>query len=245
MKKPLIGITCNALEDIADTLRVGIGAPGQAWQLIADDYVHAVHKAGGVPLLIPVCEKGDCVESALEAVDGLLISGGNDLNPMLYGERIGKYCGALDIDRDEIELDLARRAIDRDMPLLCVCRGMQVLNVALGGTLYQDLPSSGFEPHSIAVCARNVPTHDVLVEKNSPLFEIFGEAQARVNSFHHQAVRDVASTLSRAAVSRDGVVEAIFMRDKKFVLATQWHPEMMYDNEKQQGIFTAFVSACG
>ena len=245
MKNPLIGITCNVLSDVPDAVRLGIGAPGQAWQLLADDYVRSVRQAGGVPLLLPVDEDSRRAEALWEALDGILISGGNDVTPMLYGERIGRYCGPLDPRRDGFELALARKAVEQDLPLLCICRGMQVLNVALGGTLYQDLPSSGFELHSILTNERGVPTHDILVDTDSPLFGILGsEEVVWVNSFHHQALRELAPDLRSAAVSRDGVIEAVYVPGRRFALATQWHPEMMQGNTQQEAVFEAFVEAC-
>ena len=245
MKNPLIGITCNILKDVPDTVRVGIGAPGQVWQLLADDYVRSVRLAGGVPLILPVEEDPAQSEPLLAVLDGLLLSGGNDVTPMLYGERIGCRCGVLDPQRDAFELALTRSAIDRDLPLLCICRGVQILNVAQGGTLYQDLPSSGFELHAILTNERDVPTHEVLVNAETPLFEMLGrEEVVWVNSFHHQALREVAPALRAAATSRDGVVEAVDMPGRRFVLATQWHPEMMLGNRQQAAIFEAFVAAC-
>ena len=244
MGMPIIGITCNVLNSIPDTVTVGIGAPGQGWQLLAEDYLTAVEKAGGIPIILPVDRDLKHIPRLLDMVDGVLVSGGNDISPMLYNERINRYCGLLDPDRDTFEIELSKHAIEIDKPVLGVCRGIQILNIALGGTVYQDLPSSGFELHTILTNERNVPTHSVKIEKDSPLIHILGEEVVPVNSFHHQGIREVAPALKTAAVTPDGLVEAVYMPDKKFVLAIQWHPEMMFDSEQQAALFTAFIETC-
>jgi putative glutamine amidotransferase len=243
MGMPIIGITCNVLNSIPDTVTVGIGAPGQSWQLLAEDYLTAVKKAGGIPIILPVDRDLKHIPRLLNMVDGVLVSGGNDISPMLYNERINRYCGLLDPDRDTFEIELSKRAIEIDKPLLGVCRGIQILNIALGGTVYQDLPSSGFELHTILTNERNVPTHSVKIEKDSPFMAIFGKGEIFVNSFHHQGIREVAQSLETAAVTPDGLVEAVYMPDKKFVMAIQWHPEMMFDSKQQASLFGSFIEA--
>lgn len=243
MSKKLIGVTCNYLNPLPSAFEAGIGAEDQAWQLIAHDYLEAIWKAGAIPILIPVVEDAERALELLERVDGLLLSGGNDVSPQLYGTRV-KHCGILNPERDRMEMSLLKKALSKNMPVLAVCRGVQLMNVCMGGTLYQDLPSEGFPVHSIFSNLRNIPTHRVTVTEESLLAEIIGSGETWVNSFHHQAVDQLGTGLEAAAVSEDGVVEAITMPDKKFVLAVQWHPEMMFDSEKQQKIFQSFIKAC-
>lgn len=243
MSNILIGITCNYLNPLPSAFEAGIGAKEQAWQLIAEDYLQAVWKAGAIPVLLPVDENTDRALKMLDMVDGLLISGGNDVSPQMYGTRV-KNCGILNPERDTMEMKLLEKALSMDMPVLGVCRGVQLMNVCLGGTLHQDLPSDGFPVHSIFSNVRNIPTHKVDVKEGTLLSDIIGGGETWVNSFHHQAVDKLGAGLEAAAISEDGVVEAIVMPDKKFVLAVQWHPEMMFDSEKQQKIFQRFVKAC-
>ena len=244
MKKPVIGITANFMADIPDTVKAGIAAPGQPWLLVADDYVQAVKKAGGVPVILPVHVPFE-EDGLLDRLDGVLISGGNDVSPMLYGERFSPHCGLLDPSRDEYEISLTRAVLKRGMPLLGICRGLQVLNVALGGTLHQDLPSGGYQPHSIWAGDRNTGTHRVNFPSDSPLRKILGAESAWVNSFHHQAVKQLAPELRPGALSDgDGLVESAYVPGARFALAVQWHPEMMYKDALQAQIFEAFAAAC-
>ena len=245
MRKPVIGITCNFMPDIPDTVRAGIAAPGQTWELIAEDYVQAVEKADGIPVLLPVHAHFEKNVEALDRLDGVLISGGNDVSPRLYGERFDSNCGLLDAERDAYEIELTRRAVTEGIPCLGICRGVQIMNVAHGGTLYQDLPSAGFPAHSIWSGDRNNGTHLVAFPEGSPLHEIFRCGEMWVNSFHHQAVKKIGEGLRLAAVSTgDDVIEGLYRPDRPFVLAVQWHPEMMPKCEVQAKIFRAFVEAC-
>lgn len=243
MAKIKIGITCNYLNPLPSAFEAGIGAKEQAWQLIAQDYLEAVWRAGAVPVLIPVDENIERALDMMDLVDGLLLSGGNDVSPQLYHTRVNN-CGTLNPERDVMEMQLLEKALRLNMPVLGVCRGVQLMNVCLGGTLHQDLPSDGFPVHSIFSNIRNIPTHPVHVKEDTLLAGIIGSGETWVNSFHHQAVDLLGSGLEAAAVSEDGVIEAVAMPDKKFVLAVQWHPEMMFDSEKQQKIFHAFIRAC-
>ena len=243
MPNTLIGITCNYVSLCPSAFEAGIGAEDQDWQLIAQDYLNAVWRAGAVPVLLPVDGDADRVLAMLDMVDGLLISGGNDVSPEMYGSSENK-CGTLDAKRDGMEKILLEKALEKDMPVLGICRGIQLMNAALGGTLHQDLPSEGYPSHTITDYSRNTPTHTVEVKEGTLLADIIGNGETAVNSFHHQAVDTLGNGLEAAAVSKEGIVEAVVMPEKKFVLAVQWHPEMMFDSEKQQKIFAAFVEAC-
>lgn len=244
MKTPLIGMTSNTLRDIQETVSMGLGVPGQSWQLLAEDYIRMIERVGGIPVILPVIEEPEKALPLWKKLDGILITGGNDVNPLLYNERIGKKTGHIDNSRDRCEMALAKFGVENNIPILGICRGLQILNVSLGGTLYEDLPSSGFELHTILTNQRNEGTHYVKIEKNSPLSQIVGSDDLLVNSFHHQAVRDLAPALKKMAVSEDGVIEAAYMTEASFIMAFQWHPEMMYDNEVQQKIGKAFVETC-
>lgn len=243
MSRILIGITCNYLSLCQSAFEAGIGAPDQDWQLIAQDYLNAIWKAGAVPVLLPIDENTDRALEMLEMVDGLLISGGNDVSPKMYGSTENK-CGTLDLNRDAMEKCLLEKALEKDMPVLGICRGVQLMNAALGGTLHQDLPSEGYPNHTIVDFKRNQATHTVDVKENTLLAKILGSGELGVNSFHHQAADQLADGLEAAAVSKEGIVESVYMPGKKFVLAVQWHPEMMYDSEVHKKIFDAFIEAC-
>jgi len=243
MSRILIGVTCNYLNLCPSAFEAGIGAADQDWQLIAQDYLNAIWRAGAIPVLLPIDEDPNRALEMLEMVDGLLISGGNDVSPELYGSKENK-CGVLDHNRDVMEKCLLEKALEKDMPVLGICRGVQLMNAALGGTLHQDLPSEGFPNHTIVEFDRNVVTHTVEVKESTLLAEILGSGELGVNSFHHQAVDKLADGLEAAAVSKEGIVESVYMPGRKFVLAVQWHPEMMYDSEVQKKIFEAFVGAC-
>ncbi|MDR7869269.1 MAG: gamma-glutamyl-gamma-aminobutyrate hydrolase family protein [Tissierellaceae bacterium] len=244
MKQPLIGLTSNTLREIPEAVKMGLGIPGQNWQLLADDYIRMIERSGGIPVILPVIEDPEKALPLWEMLDGILITGGNDINPILYKERIGKKTGHIDNKRDRYEMALAKYGVKNNIPILGVCRGLQILNVTLGGTLYQDLPTSGFELHTILTNPRNEGTHYVKVEGDSPLSKIVGNDDLLVNSFHHQAVKELAPSLKKMATSEDGVIEAAYMPESSFTMAFQWHPEMMYDNEIQQRIGKAFIEAC-
>lgn len=245
-QKPLIGITCNY--DYRDTIGVcsGSGANGQDWNFVAGDYIYCVERAGGIPVLLPQCEKFETIRSLLDRLDGVVISGGNDIGPERYGKFPKCYCGAVVPARDEQDISVAKYMIfQRSRPVLGVCRGAQIINVALGGTLYQDLEKEGgFEHHLGDKRPRNTAWHQVTLSKVSKLHNIYGTEELWVNSFHHQAISKAGSNLEIAAVSSDGVPEAIELKGYSFVIGVQWHPEMMYDSKQQRLLISAFINAC-
>lgn len=241
MPKPLIGVTCNFMRDLPDAVSEGIAAPFQSWELIAQDYVDAVAEGGGIPVLLPVhgMDKG-----VLNRIDGLIASGGNDVSPMLYAQRPSEKCGKLDAERDRFEIDIIKGALKLKLPLLGICRGIQILNVALGGTNCQDLQSANRLKHSIWTGDRRNGTHKVNIIEGTPLYNVLKVKEAWVNSFHHQAVSVLASPLKVCAVSSDDkVIEGVYIPGED-VMAVQWHPEMMYDNALQAKIFSYFVDRC-
>lgn len=244
-KRPLIGITCNY--DYRDQVGAvsGMGICGQDWNFIAGDYVYIVERAGGTPVLIPQCKSFESVRPLLEHLDGIIISGGHDVGPENYHAFPKGYCGTIIPERDRSDLAVTQYALEHDKALLGICRGIQILNVARGGTLYQDLEKDGnFEHHFGDKYPRNVGWHTVRFAQDSKLYDIYGAGEIAVNSFHHQAVWDPGEGVSITAYSSDGVPEAIEVAGYKFALAVQWHPEMMYDSDEQLKLIRAFVDAC-
>lgn len=220
--RPRIGLTCSVRAD----------APAPVHEL-SDAYVRAVVAAGGLPLLLPAVGGEDLAAEMLAGVDGLLLTGGVDVDPAWYGQEPSPRLGRVSPERDALELPLARVALARGIPVLAICRGIQVLNVAAGGTLVQDLPtewSDAIKHYQDA--PRWFGSHAVEVLPGSRLAELLGQARLRVNSFHHQALRDVAPGLVVTARAPDGVVEAVEAADpRRFVLGVQWHPEAMWERE--------------
>lgn len=209
-------------------------------------YLDVLYACGAIPVVLPFDSCAVDVEQILSICDGLLLTGGADIQPKLYGEEPIAELGPTQPIRDELEYRLLDKALEEDMPLLGVCRGSQILNVFLGGTLYQDLntqlPNSAnhaMEPPYESVC------HKVVLEKGEPLQVLLGIDELPVNSIHHQAVRRIAPTLVPLAHSLDGVVEGIWMPGKRFVWGVQWHPEWIWNVDARQfRIVQHFVDAC-
>lgn len=236
--RPVIGIPCFAAER-AGTLRLIYGNN--------QSYVNAVKRAGGAPLLIPPLENPESIAAIRLRLDGLLLTGGGDVDPRLYGEEPIPECGTPEPGRDEAEMELARWALDESVPMLGVCRGMQLLNVAQGGTLYQDLGAQrpGTPRHDRNDLPRNHRAHDVSVNPDSRLASILGGPHHLVNSFHHQAVNRLGEGVEIVAWSEDGVAEGMEVAGHPFALAVQYHPEeLVMDDEASQRLFAAFVRAC-
>ena len=244
MRRPLIGITCNTLPANDWTVEYGVAAPNQAFQALAVDYLNMIQRAGGVPVVLPTMENLECAQQLWERLDGILLSGGNDLNPQMYHQRIKPQCGFIDTLRDRYEAAALTFALHKDLPVLGICRGIQMFNAVLGGSNYQDLMANGFEQHSILACSRNEASHTVQIKKDSVLNAIFQKEVIGVNSFHHQAVWKLAPSLRSLAYSEDGVIEAVEVAGHPFAVAVQWHPEMMFDDDQQHKLAQAFVRAC-
>ncbi|MGN0213745.1 MAG: membrane dipeptidase [Muribaculaceae bacterium] len=205
---------------------IGITPTGSKHGSIVRQYVDAVMRAGGVPVVLAADTTAEYLHSVVGRLDGILLTGGEDVAPSYYGEDAVEQLGKVDTIRDVLELSVARLAANRNVPVFGICRGLQVLNIAFGGTLYQDLPSQhGGEliHHRISASERSV--HDVAVLKPSKLFDILSVDSLNVNSSHHQAVKDVAKGARVAAMSNDGVIEAIDFYPLKRMMGVQWHPE--------------------
>ncbi len=226
--------------------------PGNNHAWLRFDYLHAVSKAHGLPSIVapgftnPLETAHHLAGEILDNCDGLLLSGGTDVDPLLFGETPHSALGRVERPRDPFEMELAREAVRRDMPVLGICRGLQVLNVALGGTLIQDLPSdiAGALVHETGD-DRLFIGHDVVIRNGSRLADLLGTTRVGVNSFHHQAAKGLGGGLSVSATSPDdGVVEGLEMTDRKFVMAVQWHPENFWQTSNAfDGLFTGFVAA--
>ena len=224
-RDPLIGITCS---------RSGSGAT-----LLSTAYTEAVSKAGGTPVVIPTVVSAAEAEAALAKLDGIIFSGGEDVNPAWYGEEVWNETVYRDPVRDYSDSLLARAALASGKPILAICRGEQLMNVMLGGSLYQDLPSqkgTGSRHGGGSV-------HRIGLEEGSVLATLFGPDSLEVNSYHHQAVKEQAPGIRVTARSAEGIVEA-YETDQ--VLAVQFHPEKMLQNgeEKWVAFFRAFVDRC-
>ncbi|MEG1932265.1 MAG: gamma-glutamyl-gamma-aminobutyrate hydrolase family protein [Pygmaiobacter sp.] len=211
---------------------------------LSSAYVDAVERAGGIALLLPSSCNPAMVEEALSRVDGLLLPGGGDLDPTLYGQRPVRELDFVQPRYDAFELAAVRVALSAQMPVLGICRGMQVLNVALGGSLYQDLEKNGYLAHQLSMFPREAVTHRVKLLGKSRLAEAVGTQDLGVNSFHHQGICRLASGLIETAWSQDGVIEAFELPGNHFMMGVQWHPECMSDSTAQQNVFGAFLKAC-
>lgn len=214
-------------------------------QLMQPGYLRGIELAGGAPVVLPLTRDHEVLEAILSRCSGLLLTGGHDVDPALYGQAVLPACGELSAARDALEGWLLDWALERDMPILGICRGVQMLNVHLGGTLYQDLPTqrpSGVE-HSQQP-PYETPVHTVQVEQDSFLAELIGAGSFLVNSLHHQAVDAAAPGLVVNARAEDGVTEALHMPGKRFVLGVQWHPEYCPEQEHAAGIFRGLIRAC-
>ena len=222
--KPLIGITPSPIEDQQPH--------GTFYRYaLSSNYSEAVEAAGGIPIIVPP-QQGN-IDEILDMVDGLLLSGGGDMRPDRYGDDYvnDKTYGIHDL-RDELELQLARGAVERDIPMLCICRGIQVLNVALEGTLIQDIASEygtqiEHRQHENGILATE-PSHEVTADRDSLLADVYEADTIQTNSFHHQALKEISPELRAIATAPDGVVESVERPESSWVLGVQWHPEMMF-----------------
>lgn len=234
MKTPVIGITLDSEEPG--------GYSKMPWYALRKNYCESVAAAGGVPLLLP--HQPDLAEIYLDMIDGLLITGGAfDVDPALFGAESRHETVTLKTSRTQFELAVLNGALERDMPILGICGGQQLLNVALGGTLIQHIPDEvpGCLPHE-QPNPRTEPGHDVALAEGSMLRDICGAARIPVNSAHHQAVKDVGDGVIVNALAEDGVIEGIESLELDFCIGVQWHPEY-HISPADRKLFEAFIKA--
>ena len=213
-------------------------------------YMRALRNSGALPVMLSYDMEGEALERCLDRLDGVLLAGGNDVDPWLYGEAPVQALGDVTPPRDEFETRLINAAVRRKMPVLGICRGIQILNVVLGGTLWQDLPSQyrtadNQPPVLHSQTARGYHrTHSVTVVEGSRFYEMERALSFRVNSFHHEAVKQAAPCMRVVAYAEDGVIEAIEHTELPFCMGVQWHPEIYFDRDEHSSIiFDSFVKA--
>jgi putative glutamine amidotransferase len=235
-KFPIVGLPTLAIPPGPKPPRFGIN----------QSYVRALTAAGCAPVLIPILDDEDRLRAIYDRLDGIVFPGGADVAPQEYGEAPIDNVNIIEAPRDRTELTLARWAFADDLPTLGICRGQQLLNVALGGTLYQDLRHQGVTTveHSDADGrARTALLHRVRLDPGSRLAQLIDETSIDVNSLHHQAVKSVAPQLKVTGTSDDGVIESLESDDRRFLIAVQWHPEEIDDLPWVQRLFAGFASA--
>lgn len=234
-RKPIIGLTCHAYN--TPSPRSAVGQP----------YIDGVVAAGGAPICIPLGLDATSLNAVYDTLDGILLPGGDDVAPDRYGQERHPKLGPVDANRDDLELALADWALRDDVPLLGICRGIQVLAVAAGGSLYQDISAqlAISDAHAGRGMARDALTHEIDISPASKLAEAVGVAETDVNSFHHQAVRDVPAGFIVSARAKDGIVEGIESPDHRFIVGVQCHPEGIWQTTGPRfaGLFRAFVAA--
>jgi putative glutamine amidotransferase len=243
--------------------RVLVGVPAQTLQAIdgipeglpdswvmSTRYMTALARAGAVPVMVPLLDDEATVRGVYDRLDGVFLAGGVDVHPSAYGQPPGPHLGRTDAARDKVELALARWAVADGKPLLGVCRGLHVLNVALGGTLYQDVAAElpGSIKHDYFPgqgYARDHVAHEIDVAAGSRLAGAFGAGACAVNSMHHQGIRDLGRGMRPSALAPDGLIEAVESGDTAYCVAVQWHPEaLVEDHPGTNALFDGFADAC-
>lgn len=235
--RPVIGIITNLDPDPHYQF------PGYQRVSLNDDYPRAVALGGGVPVLIAPSAERSLLADQLSLVDGLVLAGGPDVDPLAYGQDPQALCGVPSPVRDAFEFEALRLAREAGMPVLGICRGLQVANVFCGGTLFQDMSYAGTTQKHAAGGNPSLPAHRITIEPKSFLDEAWGVRTARVNSFHHQAIDQLGTGLEVVARAADGTIEAVeYTGDDFDLVGVQWHPEMMAaTNQQARSLFTWFV----
>lgn len=239
MKKPIIAIAGGIVKDLR------IEFAGEDYTRINNNYPRAIAAAGGVPVILPLINDIDILINQLSICDGLLLPGGMDINPLAYKELPRPLLGFCNELVDWYHINLAQKALELNKPILGICRGCQVINVAFGGTLYQDVSYATDYPIMHKQESQlSEKCHPIYIEENSIVSEVFGKSYI-VNSAHHQAVKEVAPNFRNTAISPDGIIEAIEMINKSFIIGIQWHPEMMAQHdETTMNLFRKFIDNC-
>ncbi len=234
--RPIIGITCSYENDKEDT-------PKKYKHLIKEDYVNAIEDAGGIPILLPSTEREDIIFTYADMINGLLITGSDDMEPGFYNEREEADAGIKGIDpkRTIFELKLYHKAVSREIPILGICGGHQLINVAGGGTLYQDILLQ--LPNSIQHSQDDsYPNHIIEIKHSTRLHKIIGVTSLEVNSNHHQSIKDLAGGFIVNATASDRIIEGIEGTNHRFIMGLQFHPENLYkEKEMFRRIFNEFI----
>ena len=239
---PIIGINGMRIPDEDDEL--------YAMDKTNIHYIAAIQKSGGIPIVLPVLDKlnTEIIKKQIELIDGLLIEGGLDVHPSIYGEEPKPELNNTDIQTDNNIMELIKQSKERKIPILGICKGMQILNVAFGGTLYQDLKYLGLDSNSHRQINENLHDeykHKIIVEKNTVLSNMFPNMkQLNVNSYHHQAIKDLADGFIIDAKSEDGIIEAMhWNNDNQWIFGIQWHPERnIRFKDEFMPIFNTFIA---
>lgn len=233
MKKMIIGLTCCEREDVE--------FPSQR---LNEDYIDAVIQSGAVPIMLPICDNETVIDQYLDCIDGLIVTGGIDINPLFYHDLYHAKQGLSSFRRDIFEMKLIKRCSEKKIPIFGICRGHQMINVVFGGTLFQDntlLSKDVFEHDQKE--KKDYPIHSIQVDEGSFLYPIFKD-KYYVNSFHHQSIKDLAEGFRVIARSEDHIIEAI-QHQNLDIWAVQFHPEMMHNRDKNmQEIFNKFIKKC-
>lgn len=236
MLKPIIGVTPGISED-------------EKFYKVSTDNLAAIEKAGGIPLVLSYLSKAQDIKQIVEKIDGLYLTGGDDIDPKYFNEDPHPNIGAFNPKRDALEMKITKLMLTKNKPILGVCKGTQMLNLAAGGDMYQDIYAqidTDLIQHR-QKAPRYVATHDVKLIKDSLIYQILGKENIRVNSLHHQANRQVGKGFIVSGKAADGVIEAIESLKHRFVLGLQWHPEMLAiggNDAFSLKIYEAFIVAC-
>ncbi len=237
MNAPLIGVTPSASVNIL----------GIRTYTLAIDYTQAIERAGGMPVILPLHIED--IDGLLDTIDGVVFSGGGDIDPAIFRQERHETTESIDKERDGFEIALIDKAFARDLPVMAICRGVQVMNVAQGGTLIQDIPSQTDSEAEHAQRRVGVGEHDLfqsatIMAGQNPVTAAMGEGTVQINSFHHQSLGDVASTLEVVATADDGIIEAVYAPGQTFAIGTQWHPERLAAaHEEHQALFDHLVES--
>ncbi len=244
MTHAIIGVSTSELRTPERVVHDPHSEPVQSRELaLGLNYPEAIRRAGAVPVIIPPLDL-ESIDMLLDGLCGLCLSGGPDLHPTLYGALAHPALGPTEAHLDLFEVALVRAAEARQLPVLAICRGLQVLNVARGGTLVQDLPSE--RPSNVVHRQQQpgrIPTHDVMLESGSLVATALGVLRTCVNSFHHQAIDVLGEGLREVGWADDGVIEAVVAVDRAFPVAVQWHAESMVDSDEQANLLRTFAQA--
>ena len=212
---------------------------------IQPDYLEMLEAENAIPMVLPLTSNHNELDYFLEICGGFLLTGGPDVAPSIYNEEQKPWCGTLCEARDEMEQYILKKAVEKDRSVLGVCRGIQLMNVCYGGTLYQDLKSEYDSDldHRIQP-SYNEMIHFNTIQKDTPLYDLLGKEQMKVNSYHHQAVKKLSPQFKQMSISEDGLIESIYMPDRKYVVGVQWHPEFLYQkDENNRKIICSFVDS--